>query len=120
METAEAGADFTRTHAMGLDFTCYKGQSIAVKWAPTLVQRAKAEIPEVVVTNGEKYNVELLSRKLFAKSVIRSAVIPKTVSFLPDKCFEYCENLCEVAFGGESRVFFSWEALLQAMWLVRV
>ena len=105
METAEAGADFTRTNAMGLEFTCHKDQAIAVKWMPTLVQRAKAEIPEAVVANGEKCNVELLSRKLFAKSVIRSVVIPKTVSFLPDQCFEYCENLCDVVFGGESRVF---------------
>ena len=96
--------DFARVRVMGLEFACSNQEAVAVKWSPALAQRSKAEIPETVVANGRGYEVEILARGLFAKWVMRSVVIPKTVKFLPGKCFEFCEHLCDVVFDGKSEV----------------
>ena len=96
--------DFARVRVMGLEFACSDKKAVAVKWTPAVDQGPKAEIPEAVLVNGHRYDVELLTRGLFEKSMMKSVVIPKTVKLLPDKCFEFCEDLCNVVFQGESRV----------------
>ena len=101
---AEKACDFARVHVMGLQCACSDGKAVAVKWTPALAQRSKAEIPETVTANRRTYVVEILKHGLFAKSMIRNVVIPQTVKFLPNKCFEFCESLCEVTFNGESQV----------------
>ena len=100
----EGECDFARVHVIGLEFACSNQKAVAVKWSPTLAQRSRAEIPETVVADGRGHEVEILIQGLFAKSAIRSVVIPKTVKFLPDKCFEFCESLCEAVFDRASRV----------------
>ena len=98
------GGDFARVSVVGLEFVCAGGKAVAVKWTPDPAPNSRTEVPESVAANGCRYDVELLTRGLFAKSAVRSVAIPKTVNFVPDKCFEFCESLCDVVFLGESRV----------------
>ena len=79
--------DFVRVHVMGIECVCSAGRAIAVKWAPDLAQGTKVEVPGSVFANERKYKVELLTRGIFAKSYMRSVIIPRTVKVLPEKCF---------------------------------
>ena len=98
------GCDFARAHVMGVEYTCCDGKAVAFAWAPAAEQRERAEVAATVLVGGRSYSVEILWRGIFGKSAIRSAVIPEGVRFLPDKCFEFCERLCDVVFEGVSRV----------------
>ena len=102
--TPGCGCDFARAHVMGVEYTCCDGKAVAFAWAPAAEQRERAEVAATVLVGGRSYSVEILWRGIFGKSAIRSAVIPEGVRFLPDKCFEFCERLCDVAFEGVSRV----------------
>lgn len=87
---------------------------VAYNRSPSLSQRAKTVTAEFVVDGDNQYRVELLVREIFARSCIRSVVIQKNVRFLPDKSFEFCQNLCEACFspGNKVRV---WNLLLQSL-----
>ena len=98
------GCALARAHVMGVEYTCCDGKAVAFAWAPAAEQRERAEVAATVLVGGRSYSVEILWRGIFGKSAIRSAVIPEGVRFLPDKCFEFCERLCDVVFEGVSRV----------------
>ena len=96
--------DFERVRLLGVEYACSSGKAVACLWDPAPEQQETAEIHEVVAVAGKKYTVEMFANGIFSKSMIQSIFIPNTVMFLPDKCFEFCENLVKVTFGPESQI----------------
>ena len=62
------------------------------------------QIRSSVVTAGQRFNVGLIRAGAFSESDIKSVLIPKTVKFLPERCFERCRRLSSVSFEEESLV----------------
>lgn len=98
------GEDFVRVQSLGIEYACSCGKAVACRWGPTPDKGERAEIQEVVVTSGCEFRVELFTSGIFSKSFIRSVSIPKTVKFLPKKCFECCEQFVHVIFASESQI----------------
>ena len=96
--------EFARVQISGVEYACSFGKAVACHWNPSPEEQENVEVPSVVVANGREFTVEVFCDSIFSKSVIRSVVIPNTVTFLPKKCFEFCENLVNVCFASESRI----------------
>ena len=102
--TGARADNFARVRVLGVEYACSSGKAVACHWDPLPEEQEKVEVPSVVVADGREYTVEVFCVSLFSKSVIRSFFIPNTVTFLPKKCFEFCENLVDVCFASESRI----------------
>ena len=108
-------SDLTRVRLCGVEYVCSCGKAIACSWSPMPEEQERAEVQEFVVARGRECRVEIFVRGIFSKSVIRSVVIPNTVTFLPEKCFESCEYLVDITFSPASRIN-SLKGVFQTMW----
>lgn len=98
------GEDFARVRILGIDYVCSCGKALAYGWNPIPEEEQQAEVQEIVVSSGRTYQVGVLIAGIFSKSLIRSVSIPNTVRLLPNKCFEFCEQLVTVTFAPESQI----------------
>ena len=85
-------------------FNCDCTSCTACCCGPSGSDEGDIQIGSFVVAEGRRFNVALIRAGAFSESDIRSVLIPKTVKFLPERCFEMCKRLSCVSFEEESLV----------------
>ena len=86
----------------GLEYECYCGRAAVLGRNGEGEDEARLVIPDKVSFGGGEFEVSILRKEAFSKSLLKSVSIGRHVLVLPEKCFEFCEALEEVVFRSES------------------